>query len=93
MAAGKHKGRTVVDKPAKAAKPAQEKPAPPPQLAQVRERIDAIDRNIQALIAERAGFALQVGRPRASLLPRWTITGPSARRRCCAWWLTATKAP
>ena len=36
--------------------------APTPALAQVRERIDGIDRQIQALIAERAGFALQVGK-------------------------------
>lgn len=36
-------------------------------LAQVRERIDAIDRQIQALIAERAGFALEVGRAKGVL--------------------------
>ncbi|MCX7555513.1 prephenate dehydratase [Xanthomonadaceae bacterium JHOS43] len=38
-----------------------------PALAQVRERIDAIDRQIQSLIAERAGFALQVGKAKGKL--------------------------
>ncbi len=42
-------------------------PATPPALAQVRERIDGIDRQIQALIAERAGFALQVGKAKGKL--------------------------
>ena len=41
--------------------------APTPALAQVRERIDGIDRQIQALIAERAGFALQVGKAKGKL--------------------------
>lgn len=36
-------------------------------LASVRERIDAIDRQIQALIAERARFAHQVGRAKGKL--------------------------
>ncbi len=36
-------------------------------LEQVRERIDAIDRQIQSLIAERAGFALQVGKAKGKL--------------------------
>ncbi|MFC4727958.1 prephenate dehydratase [Coralloluteibacterium thermophilus] len=44
-----------------AAKPAR------PDLAQVRERIDAIDRQIQALIAERAQYALQVGKAKGKL--------------------------
>ena len=43
------------------------KPAPLPQLAEVRARIDAIDRQIQALIAERAEFALQVGKAKGKL--------------------------
>lgn len=51
---------------AKAAKSAGH-PATPPALAQVRERIDGIDRQIQALIAERAGFALQVGKAKGKL--------------------------
>ncbi|ODS62286.1 MAG: chorismate mutase [Arenimonas sp. SCN 70-307] len=38
-----------------------------PELAQVRERIDAIDRQIQALIAERAVFARQVGKAKGEL--------------------------
>jgi chorismate mutase/prephenate dehydratase len=38
-----------------------------PQLAEVRARIDAIDRQIQALIAERAEFALQVGKAKGKL--------------------------
>ena len=41
--------------------------APTPALSQVRERIDGIDRQIQALIAERAGFALQVGKAKGKL--------------------------
>jgi chorismate mutase/prephenate dehydratase len=41
--------------------------APTPQLAEVRARIDAIDRQIQALIAERAEFALQVGKAKGKL--------------------------
>lgn len=42
-------------------------PATTPALAQVRERIDSIDRQIQGLIAERAGFALQVGKAKGKL--------------------------
>jgi chorismate mutase/prephenate dehydratase len=38
-----------------------------PELADVRARIDAIDRQIQALIAERAYFALQVGKAKGKL--------------------------
>lgn len=54
--------------PPKSPKPRKSKdPAPAPVLAQVRERIDAIDRQIQALIAERAGFALQVGKAKGKL--------------------------
>ena len=42
-------------------------PVTTPALAQVRERIDSIDRQIQSLIAERAGFALQVGKAKGKL--------------------------
>jgi chorismate mutase/prephenate dehydratase len=42
-------------------------PATTPALAQVRERIDSIDQQIQALIAERAAFALQVGKAKGKL--------------------------
>ncbi|NCT66139.1 MAG: prephenate dehydratase [Rhodanobacteraceae bacterium] len=38
-----------------------------PDLAEVRARIDAIDRQIQALIAERARFAHQVGKAKGKL--------------------------
>src|SRR5690349_14862746 len=50
-----------------AAKPKPSKQAPLPQLAEVRARIDGIDRQIQALIAERAEFALQVGKAKGKL--------------------------
>ena len=39
----------------------------PPQLADVRAQIDGIDRAIQELIAQRAGFALQVGKAKGKL--------------------------
>ncbi|HYG04923.1 MAG TPA: prephenate dehydratase [Stenotrophomonas sp.] len=64
-------------KPEKAAKPARKSaapsakaasvPAPPPALADVRAKIDEIDRSIQALIAERAHFAHQVGKAKGKL--------------------------
>ncbi|MGH8190956.1 MAG: chorismate mutase, partial [Rhodanobacteraceae bacterium] len=38
-----------------------------PDLAAVRAQIDGIDRHIQALIAERAGWAQQVGRAKGKL--------------------------
>ncbi|MCC4627544.1 chorismate mutase, partial [Xanthomonas campestris pv. nigromaculans] len=38
-----------------------------PVLADVRAKIDEIDRNIQALIAERANFAHQVGKAKGKL--------------------------
>lgn len=41
--------------------------AAPPNLADVRARIDAIDRDIQQLIAERAGWAREVGRAKGPL--------------------------
>ena len=39
----------------------------PPVLSEVRERIDGIDRQIQALIAERARWAQQVGKAKGPL--------------------------
>lgn len=41
--------------------------APAPQLSDVRAKIDEIDRTIQALIAERARFAHQVGKAKGKL--------------------------
>ena len=38
-----------------------------PKLADARQRIDAIDRELQALIAERARWAQQVGRAKGPL--------------------------
>ena len=43
------------------------KPAAAPVLADVRAHIDSIDRQIQALIAERANFAHQVGKAKCKL--------------------------
>ena len=40
---------------------------PAPALADVRAQIDGIDRRIQELIAQRAGFALQVGKAKGKL--------------------------
>src|SRR5690242_11788649 len=42
-------------------------PPPDPNVAEVRARIDGIDRQIQALIAERANFAHQVGKAKGKL--------------------------
>ncbi|HEY0333469.1 MAG TPA: chorismate mutase, partial [Stenotrophomonas sp.] len=56
--------RTATVKPAKSAEPAL---TPPPALADVRAKIDEIDRGIQALIAERANFAHQVGKAKGKL--------------------------
>lgn len=42
-------------------------PVPKPDLSAVRAEIDGIDRQIQALIAERAGWAQQVGRAKGKL--------------------------
>jgi chorismate mutase/prephenate dehydratase len=45
-----------------------DKPAPAPSaLADVRNQIDGIDRQIQALIAQRAQFAHQVGKAKGKL--------------------------
>lgn len=59
-------------KPASAARPkapaTATKAAPAaPVLADVRAKIDELDRTIQALIAERAGFARQVGKAKGKL--------------------------
>jgi len=43
------------------------KDAPAPDLAAMRERIDAVDRQIQSLISERARFAQQVGLSKGEL--------------------------
>ena len=54
---------------AKANKPAKPETATsaPPVLADVRGKIDQIDRDIQSLIAERARFAHQVGKAKGKL--------------------------
>ncbi len=56
-------------KGASGAKKAAVKPeaAPAPDLAELRQRIDGIDRHIQELIAERAQFANQVGKAKGKL--------------------------
>ncbi|HCV97356.1 MAG TPA: chorismate mutase, partial [Stenotrophomonas sp.] len=56
-------------KPAKAvgAKPKADAALPAPVLSDVRAKIDHIDRSIQALIAERANFAHQVGKAKGKL--------------------------
>ena len=60
--------KTPTAKPAKAAKPATEaKPAAKPDLGEVRAQIDGIDQQIQALIAERARWAHQVGKAKGKL--------------------------
>ena len=73
MAAKPKKPTTKVAKPAakKAARPVAPKPDPGSNpghaLADVRTRIDGIDRQIQSLIADRAAFALQVGKAKGKL--------------------------
>ena len=65
MAAKKTKAAAgKIAKPAAKPEPAI---APPPALADVRAKIDEIDRGIQALIAERAYFAHQVGKAKGKL--------------------------
>jgi chorismate mutase/prephenate dehydratase len=49
------------------AKPSAPRPGSTPDLGEVRTRIDSIDRQIQALIAERARFAHQVGKAKGKL--------------------------
>jgi chorismate mutase/prephenate dehydratase len=50
-----------------AAKSTAKAAAPKLDLADVRTRIDGIDRQIQSLIADRAAFALQVGKAKGKL--------------------------
>jgi chorismate mutase/prephenate dehydratase len=63
--------KPAAGKPAPKKKPASGRAAqavgPAPVLADVRAQIDGIDRRIQELIAERAGFALQVGKAKGKL--------------------------
>src|SRR4249920_3779102 len=47
--------------------PKKKAAAAPPTLADARQRIDSIDRQIQQLIAERAGWAHQVGKAKGPL--------------------------
>ena len=54
-------------KPKAAAKKSVKPAAPKLDLADVRTRIDGIDRQIQSLIADRAAFALQVGKAKGKL--------------------------
>ncbi len=54
-------------KPKAAAKKSAKPAAPKLDLADVRTRIDGIDRQIQSLIADRAAFALQVGKAKGKL--------------------------
>lgn len=65
------KPKSPAAKSAKAVgKPARKKAeaaVAPPLLSDVRAKIDGIDRQIQSLIAERAGFALQVGKAKGKL--------------------------
>ncbi len=58
--------RTTAPKPVRA-KAAQKPAAGKPDLGELRVRIDGIDRSIQALIAERAQFAGQVGQAKGKL--------------------------
>jgi chorismate mutase/prephenate dehydratase len=64
-------GKPMASKPSKPSKkPATGKKAeatPAPALSDVRAKIDGIDRQIQALIAERARFAHQVGKAKGKL--------------------------
>ena len=64
MATRKPPAKSGPAKPATSAKSA--KPATP-VLAEVRERIDGIDTQIQGLIAERARWARQVGQAKGPL--------------------------
>jgi chorismate mutase / prephenate dehydratase len=62
--------RETTSKPASATAKANSSKASAPakfDLAEVRSRIDSIDREIQALIAERASFSLQVGKAKGKL--------------------------
>ena len=57
----------MASKPKKSSKKITKAVAPAPVLADVRGQIDSIDRQIQALIAERANFAHQVGKAKGKL--------------------------
>ena len=61
----KKASKTKAVKPGKSAAPAKLTPAP--ALTEARERIDGIDRQIQSLIAERAGWAQRVGKAKGPL--------------------------
>ncbi|MCY7313446.1 MAG: prephenate dehydratase [Pseudoxanthomonas sp.] len=67
MASKPKKITSKIPKPAapKSARKAVAKPAP--VLADVRAHIDGIDRQIQSLIADRAAYALQVGKAKGRL--------------------------
>ncbi len=54
-------------KPAKPSSKVADATTPAPALADVRAQIDGIDRQIQSLIADRARFALQVGKAKGKL--------------------------
>jgi len=68
-AAAKAPSKPKAAAPAKAApgKAAAVASTPAPVLSDVRAKIDHIDRSIQALIAERANFAHQVGKAKGKL--------------------------
>ena len=72
-AASKSKTKSGEGKQAKPAAAAASKtaakapPVLPPDLGELRQRIDGIDRHIQELIAERAQFANQVGKAKGKL--------------------------
>lgn len=57
----------MATKPKKTTKKNVAEPVAKPVLADVRAKIDGIDRQIQSLIAERAQFALQVGKAKGKL--------------------------
>jgi chorismate mutase/prephenate dehydratase len=67
----KAKGAKPPARRSSTAVPARQEPAPivepKPDLGELRQRIDGIDRHIQELIAERAQFANQVGRAKGKL--------------------------
>ena len=66
---GKGKPRAAAKSPSRGAASATKPPAaaPSPDFAAARARIDGIDRQIQELIAERAGWAQRVGRAKGPL--------------------------
>ena len=70
-AAKKHAKKAAAKKPARRVAPRAANPqaatAAKPDLLAVRAQIDGIDREIQALIAERALFAHQVGKAKGKL--------------------------